>query len=300
VHVDWLVVALTLASAFAFAVSTNLKHVSATQVATQVPDLPHYRARAVGRFVRASLAHPLWLGGIAADVVGLGLQVLALHLGALAVVQPLLVSGLLFALLLRRREGRPVSSREVAWAIVLASCLVAFLFLVGTANGASPHEAPDRLPALAAGAAGILVAIICLVLAHRLRPAANSAALIGIAVGVTYAASASLLKAVTDIALRGPVAVLTSWQVYAVVIVGVIGLLLNQLAFQAGPLTASLPAIATVDPLLSIVVGVLIYDEHIRRGPWSGTGLFALMLLLAAAVIELGKVDTDVSADLLR
>ena len=114
----------------------------------------------------------------------------------------------------------------------------------------------------------------------------------GVAVGVVYAASAALLKGLTDRAVHGPWVALTSWQLYAVIVVGAIGLFLSQLAFQAGPLTASLPAIATVDPLLSIVVGVLVYDEHIHRGPWSGAGLLVLMLLLAVSVMELGKVDT--------
>ena len=113
----------------------------------------------------------------------------------------------------------------------------------------------------------------------------------GVAVGVVYAASAALLKALTDRVTHGPWALLTSWQLYAVIVVGAVGLLLSQLAFQAGPLTASLPAIATVDPLLSIVVGVMVYDEHIHRGPGSGVGLVGLMLLLGLAVIQVGKVD---------
>ncbi len=74
----------SLASAFAFAMSSSLKHVSAGQV----PDAQDLGARSLGRFIRATLAHPLWLGGIGADVVGLSLQVLTLHLGALVVVQP--------------------------------------------------------------------------------------------------------------------------------------------------------------------------------------------------------------------
>jgi len=74
-----LVVAVSLASALAFAVSSSLKHISAGQV----PDAQTLGARSLGRFVRATLAHPLWLGGIGADVLGLGLQVTALHLGAL-------------------------------------------------------------------------------------------------------------------------------------------------------------------------------------------------------------------------
>ncbi|MDQ1738758.1 MAG: hypothetical protein QOE53_410 [Pseudonocardiales bacterium] len=286
--VHWLVIVLSLGSAFAYAISTNLKHSSAGQA----PDVSRLRVRALARFVTATLSHPLWLAGIVTDAIGLSLQVLALHLGALAVVQPLLISGLLFTLLLRRRQGRPVTGAEVRWALVLTGCLTGFLFLAGT-NSAGGGDGPDRLPAVVAAAAGVGLALTCLVLAHRRRPAADAAALIGVAVGVVYAATAALLKGLTDRAVHGPLTALTSWQLYTVVVVGAIGLFLSQLAFQAGPLTASLPAIATVDPLLSIVVGVLVYDEHIHRGPWSGFGLVVLIALLGASVIQLGKVDTE-------
>jgi drug/metabolite transporter (DMT)-like permease len=287
-RVDWVVIALSLCSAFAFAVSTTLKHVSATQV----PEVYELRAGVLGRFVQATLSHPLWLIGIAADAIGLTLQILALHFGALAVVQPLLVSGLLFSLLMRRRERWHLSSHELLWAFVLTVCLVGLLSLSGMAT-AQHRQGADRFPAVIAAVVGVLIAIVCVVLARRLRPSASSSALMGIAVGVVYAATAALLKGVSDVAVRGGVAVLESWQLYAVLIIGGVGLILTQLAFQSGPLTASLPAIATVDPLLSIVVGVLIYDEHIHRGPWAGAGLLALMLLLATSVVELGKVDVD-------
>ncbi len=87
----WLVIGVSLASAFA--VSSSLQHLSAGQV----PD-----AQDLG-----------------ADVVGLSLQVLALHLGALAVVQPLLISGLL----LTPRESwrsRPTATRRSSTAVTVA------------------------------------------------------------------------------------------------------------------------------------------------------------------------------------
>ena len=70
-----------------------------------------------------------------------------------------------------------------------------------------------------------------------------------------------------------------------------VGLFLTQLAFRAGPLTASLPAISTVDPLLSVTIGVVVYDEHLRRGPLGGALLAALLLLLVTAVVGLGRVE---------
>lgn len=281
----WVVVVLSLSAALAFATSSSLKHASAGQV----PDAQDLHPRSVGRFVVATLAHPLWLGGIVADVVGLSLQVVALHLGALGVVQPLMVCGLLFALILRQRTFRRTSPLEIGWGVVLTLSLAGFLLLAGTAHQPATNEPPDRVPAVTAGVIGVVLAIACVLLGRRQRPGGRSAALLGVAVGTIYAATAALLKALTGIALHGPVALLTSWQLYAVLVAGASGLLLNQLAFQAGPLAASLPAIATVDPLLSIALGVIIYDEQIRHGLASGLGLGALLLVLGVAVIKLAR-----------
>ena len=123
----------------------------------------------------------------------------------------------------------------------------------------------------------------------RTRSGSPAAALLGVAVGISYAATAALLKSVTNIALRGPVPVLTSWQLYAVIASGAAGLMLNQVAFRAGPLTASLPAIATVDPLLSIALGIIIFHEHIHHGTFQGFWLSSLVLIIGIAAIQLAR-----------
>jgi len=289
----WVVVAVTLASALAFSVSSSLKHASAGQV----PDAQDLGARSLGRFVRATLAHPLWLGGIGADVVGLSLQVIALHLGALGVVQPLLISGLLFALLLRSRSGGHVSRRELGRAVVVSLALAGFLVLAHTSNQIVPTDGPDRTAAIATAVTGLVLAAVCVQLGRRQRHGGRAAALLGVAVGTIYAATAALLKALTSIALQGPVPLLTSWQLYAVLVLGAGGLLLNQVAFQAGALSASLPAIATVDPLLSIAIGVIVYDEQIRHGLPAGAGLVLLLLVLGGAVIALARSEATSAAE---
>lgn len=287
-RIDWLVVALSAAAALAFSVSTTLKKASAGQV----PDARSSRTGGVAGFVAGTLRNPLWWAGILADAIGLGLQVLALHLGPLAVVQPLLVSGLLFALLLRHRRWWDISRRELGWAAVLIGCLIGFLVLSGSTTGTRQLTTADRLPAAIAAAVGLGAAGTCLFLAQRGVPASTRAALTGCAVGAVYAATAALIKAATNVAAgHGLLAVLASWQLYTVLAVGAMGLFLAQLAFQAGPLTASLPAMATVDPLLSVAIGVLVYDEHLRRGPLNGIVLLALLLLLAAAVVQLSRLD---------
>jgi drug/metabolite transporter (DMT)-like permease len=286
--VDWLVVALSVGSALAFAVSTTLKKA----LAAKVPDIRQSGRGGVSRFISATLRHPLWLGAVVTDVVGLVLQVIALHLGTLTIVQPLLVSGLLFALVLRHRGFWRISARELVWALLLVACLIGFLTASGAVSGRQLPSAADRLPAIIAALVGLVAATMCLILARRAVPAAGRAALIGVAVGTIYAATAALIKAATNVLTRhGLGALVISWQLYTVLVLGGAGLFLAQVAFQAGPLTASLPAMTTVDPLLSVAIGVLVYDEQLHRGPFSGALLMGLLLLLAASVIQLGRVE---------
>ena len=115
----------------------------------------------------------------------------------------------------------------------------------------------------------------------------------GIALGAVYAATASLLKALSDIAVRSPSELFASWQLYTAVALGAAGLFLTQLTFQAGPLSASLPAASTVDPLLSIAIGVIVYDERLHRGPASGALLIGLLAILGVAVIQLSRAEAD-------
>jgi hypothetical protein len=61
-------------------------------------------------------------------------------------------------------------------------------------------------------------------------------------------------------------------------------------------LTASLPAIATVDPLLSIAIGVLVYHEHLHHGPFRGLGLACLVVLMGVAAIQVSRAGQDSEA----
>lgn len=81
-----------------------------------------------------------------------------------------------------------------------------------------------------------------------------------------------------------------SWQLHALVAAVAAGLLLTQLAFRAGLLTASLPAISTVEPLLSIIIGIWILGEPVRHGLSIDAGLLALLLVLGIGIIKLARL----------
>ena len=107
---------------------------------------------------------------------------------------------------------------------------------------------------IAAGGLTVGAAAVC-VLVARDHPGATAAALLGIATGFAHAGTATLTKACTNLLAHSPATLVTSWQLYALLAVGAVGLLFNQLFFQAGPLAASLPAMTVVDPLLACCSG---------------------------------------------
>jgi hypothetical protein len=283
-----LVVPTSIGAAFAFAGSSSLKHVSATRI----PYAGMLHASRLLRFIRATVAHRLWLAAIALDLAGIGLQSIALHLGALAVVQPLLTLGLVFALVFRRLHDRAqVKRRQIVVGLVLAGILGVFIAL--TYSVSNTQQELDKTPALALASACAVLAGGCLYLARRQQRGGRAAALLGAALGIIYAGTAALLKSVTNIVLHSPWHVVVSWQFYALLLLGGFGLLLNQIAFQAGPLSASLPAATAVDPVLSIAIGVVAYDEQLPRGVQHVVLLAGLLLALCVAAGYLARTPEE-------
>lgn len=283
-----LVVATSLASTVFFAISTVLKHRSATGL----PAGPGMAAARAGRFIAATVTHRWWLAGLAADAGGLTFQAYALHIGAVSVVQPLLVTSLLTSLVINHVSSRSrIRRQELGWGAVLVLAIVGFLTVSGASSPHLRHDAPDRGSAAISGALAILLALGCVAVSRRLVHS-RRAAVLGVAVGTLYACTAVLIKATTEVlANGGPGAMLTSWQLPLLVVCGAAGLLLNQLAFGAAPLNASLPVIATVDPLLSVALGVIIYDEQLRTGPLVVTAEAVILVGLVVAVNALSRLN---------
>jgi drug/metabolite transporter (DMT)-like permease len=269
-------------AAGAFAVATALQHRAATHEARIAGG-----AKAVRRAFGGLVTRPLWLAGLAADAVGFGLHAYALTAGQLAIVQPLLVTSLLFALPLGAwLDRRRITRSELVWAAVSVGSLGVFLALARpSGNGVKPELGPS---AAAAGVALLLV--VAALLAGRRLPARRAAAL-GVITGLAFGATAALIKAVGEAFGRDADAIFTSWPLYALLLIGPVGFAVNQVAFQAGPLSASLPAITAVDPLASIILGVLLYDEKLHGTPVTATGEAVALILLALSVVRLAHAE---------
>jgi drug/metabolite transporter (DMT)-like permease len=275
-----------LLAACLFALSVALQHRSVDLVARPDKD----GALGLTRFISGTLRQPLWVLGSAAEVGGFGLHALALREGPLTLVQPLLVNSVVFALVLRQAlEHRRPRRSEVGWACALGLGLVLFLVISTPANAVA--QPPDGVPTIVV-ASVVAVAVGGLLLGSRLSTGDRSAAMLGTAAGLCYAASAGLLKETVDSFDRGLVAVTTDWPLYGLLAVGTVGLLLTQLAYRAGPLSASLPAIMTVDATLSVIIGVAVFDERFRNGPIALLGEVVSLMLVTAAAVVMSRSET--------
>lgn len=252
---------MNLAIALAAAACLGLGFVLQQEVAHAEPVEEALRLRLLVHLV----TKPRWLAGIAAMVCGQVLGALALGDADVALVEPLLATNLLFALILahalyRRHFGRG----EWTGAVVLSVGVAAFV-----AAGA-PHG--GRLPenSVSQWTAGIVVACLAVLLvAVALRRSLHQRAmLVASAAGLLYGIQDALTRASLIVAGDGLRELVTTWQPYAVVLVAIVGLLLAQSAFDMAPLRVSLPALTAAEPLSGIVIGVVVFDEQLRMaGP---------------------------------
>ncbi|MDQ2757941.1 MAG: DMT family transporter [Actinomycetota bacterium] len=290
-----LVVLASLGAAGFFSLATALKHRSAGTL----PAIERFSPSAVGSFALATLRHPLWLAGIGADVGGLGLQITALHLGALSLVQPLLVSAVLFSLVVAHRiAGTRMARREVGYAALLVLAVSGFLVVSG-ALGVREGK-PFVGSTIAATAVVVVLVVTCILMARRLRTSGGgrwSAALLGLAAGIIYACTAALIKSCAHVvATRGVLALPTAWQLYVLVAAGAMGLFFAQMAFQAGPLAASLPATASVDPLASVLLALAVFHEKLNSDPLAVTMSLLTLVVMLFTVTRLSLVRAHLEA----
>jgi len=248
---------MTFTVAFALAAAlSNALHLM-TQHAASAGVTGEHRGR---KLVSYLLRQPLWLLGWAAAAGGFAFQAIALHYGQLSVVQPLLVTELVFALVLRRLWIRQ-DVAKAAWTAAVVTCAALAVFL----SAAQPHGGHIQ-PDVADWTSAVAVfggAVAVLALLARSGSPVRRAALYATAASVTWALMATFLKASTDVlAQSGLVGVLAHWPLYALIASGVVGSVLQQAALQTGPLSVSQSLLVVVDPAVSIVLSVWIFDER--------------------------------------
>jgi drug/metabolite transporter (DMT)-like permease len=269
---------LALGAAFFIAIGDVIHQRSAHEV-TDEP-VSH-----VDLFMRLLRDRQWWLGSIV-SAVGFGLQAAALGLGSVLLVQALLVTSLLFALPINARlMHRKVTRWNMTWAALLAAA-VAVIVTVG--NPTAGHSRAS-LETWTAVIAVLGPAMVLCVLGARIWSGTVSAVLLAVVSGALWGVFAVLTKGVVDRIDDGLWALLRTPELYVWVLVAIAGTAWQQSSFRAGALTASLPTMTVVEPVVGSVLGIVVLGETLRPGDAGWLTLIVAVALMVLATVALAR-----------
>jgi hypothetical protein len=263
-HLPGTVLALT--AALLFGLGSVLQHEAAARVAVD------------GRLsVRAMLRQRTWLLGQAATTAGTGAQVAALALAPVSLVQPLLAGALVAALTVRTvRTGIPPTRLEVVGAGLTVTGIAVFVAAARPGPAALDRSPPGWV--VVAAVVGVTLAVA---LTARLGASRGAALACGVTGGLAAGVAAVLVAAgLTVVSAAGVAAALGRPEVWGAVVAGVVSQVGAQQAYGRGSLSASLPALAVLDPLAAVPAARLLLGEHLEPGyavVWGPAGLVAVL-----------------------
>ncbi len=282
--------ALALAAAACFALAAALQQKGQFRLAREGRPV-----RGVGDIFRL-LRVWVWLAGTAVLLAGYAVQGIALDVGKVVVVQPLLVTTLVFALPLGHwLTGQHVTRRQVWGAVVMVVGLALFIRLGDPAEGVD--TAPDgevlvaSVVVCAAAAVGVLLG--------RRADAARKAALFGAAAGLLYGLSATFDKPAFSSTEVGTGDLFGEWEFYALIAFGIIAFGTQQLSLATGQLAPAMAAVSVANPLASTMIGVFVYEERLTQPAWHiALAIGALFVSFwGAVIVTLGNRELAVPGE---
>jgi hypothetical protein len=260
-------VLIAFIAAICFAISNVLQQ----RAAAKLPTTTAFDGGVLLKLIR----RPLWLLGLVAVTVSMVLQAIALGLGRLVVIEPVLASSLLVALGLSAWFGRH-RLRPVEWAAAIATFAGLVVFLVTAQPTSGQPVASSALLGFAAVGA-FIVAGIAAVIAARQSPV-RRALILGIGGGIAAGVTDALTKSVAFLVGGHQLGVFGDPRPYLLIVVGLMTYTMQQNGYRAAGLCAFLPAFAVLDPVVGSILGLTLYHERLDGGP-------ARMAIEAVAVI---------------
>jgi len=266
---------LALVAAFLFALAATLQQKGAL-------NLPSVSLASPASLLRL-LGQTMWLIGTLALLTGYVFQAAALDRGRLAIIQPLLVTTVVFALPLGYFLTRQTVGRfEVIGSAVIVIGLALFAIYGDPAGG--KENAPGDEWAIAIG---VLVTVSAVLLVFGGRGGLTvRAAVYGTVAGILFGLSASLTKPTLDYLHESIGELLSHWEPYALAVAGVLGFVLQQVSLGTGKLAPSVATVSVANPIVGILLGVLLFDERLSRPAWHiAVACIGLGVALVGAVL---------------
>jgi drug/metabolite transporter (DMT)-like permease len=284
--VDALAAALAILAAVSFAFAATL-----WQRASMASGIEAGQGKA---FLRL-LTNWVWLLGLVAQILGVLLQAAALDRGRVAIIQPLLVTTVVWALPLGYfLTSQTVTRRHGLGAVIVVVGLAVFGSVGDPAGGVDDAPTSDWI------AAYLVIAAVCvgILLFGRRGGISAKAAIYGTVAGILYGVSAVLMKPVVErLHADGFAAVLENWQLWVMAITGIGGFYLQQISLAAGRLATSVATTSVANPVVSVLLGALVLQETLDRTPsWHAVvaiGALAVALLGAVIIASASEEESD-------
>jgi hypothetical protein len=279
-----LAIGFALAGALAYAVAS----VAQQQAAATMTSGRTFELTLVMRLIRTRR----WLIGLVAVIAGYLLQAVALDLGRLLVVEPVFPLGLLLALLLAARaDGRSLRLPEWVAGIAVMAGLVVFLI------AAAPSGGDRTAPATSLGvttAGAVAIGVLCWLVSMK-RTAPRRALALSVGGGIGAGVTDALTKTVAT--LVGPLkfAIFGDVRLYLLALVGLLTLTVQQNAYRAAGLAASLPAFVVLEPVVGSLLGLFVYHEGVGDSPMQ---IVIEVLAVLTAVWGIARLANSVNTEL--
>ncbi len=270
-------VAAALASAACFAAGSAIQHRAASDSVEGESGLALF-ARLIHR--------RSWLLGLLLSAVAFSLHALALSQGDLALVQPVIVSGVVFAVLIRAGlDHRWPPQRVLVW--LPLTCAGLALFLAVRPGGSTGSQDPGL--AIWFVAVTVVLVVVARLLAQRTEVDRRRGLLLGGASGALFGLVAGLAKTVLGRLGDGLPAVFGHWTIYALAVTGIWAVLLNQRAYQVSRLSVSAPILNIVQVFVAVAFGVLVFGEEFGSTPAVLIGELVGLVVVVIGVYRLAS-----------
>jgi drug/metabolite transporter (DMT)-like permease len=286
--VDEIAALLAVLAAIFFALAATLWQRASLAVGVEAGD-----SRAFARL----LTNTVWLLGLAAQILAVVLQAAALDRGRVAIIQPLLVTTVIWALPLGYfLTQQTITQRHILGAAIIVAGLATFASVGDPAGGIDNAPTSDWLMAF------IVLGAVCagLLLFARRGGAGAKAAVFGTTAGMLYGVSATLMKPVVEeLHAEGAAGVLESWELWVMAVTGIVGFYLQQISLATGRLVTSVATVSVTNPVVSVLLGVLVLQERLDQPPaWHAVlAVGGLALALLGAVLVASASDHEQEAD---
>ncbi|WP_017626911.1 DMT family transporter [Nocardiopsis chromatogenes] len=244
--------------------------------------------RGIGQLalLRALLRMPLWWLGTLLTMGGIVAHLWALTQAPLVVIQPIGITGLLFAVVLsavfRRRRPSPA---QVLGSLAVSIALAGLLTTVPHAQGRTPDAMGlSEIAVIAVGAMALCVAV------GRTRRGALRAGSFALASGIAYAATSAFGRVIGIAALSDPFAALQPMTMVAVGI-GLTGGLIMQNAYRTDHFTLAYATLMLSDPIAATFIGVAYFGERLPTDPAHAVVAAGAAVLGAVGVVTLARAS---------